>query len=1185
MPVLPDPNQNFIHALSDFWSVFFKDTAQIQSYYKGVEVNIGQLYLELLETVLGSSLRNAPVFSKQYFKQFTVSEDALFFQEGSGLDADRYVFKPASDALVDAPALMNRVIEPTRVMEKTRDYEVVDASLAFHQNVFDIDGNDTALPAFPVRNVVKLFPAVYRDLLRRSWKSAGVRVGDFLRLRLLGGTPFDSRITGVREDTLLLETTHPEFATTLSRRSFSVSALRKPFDAAKRGLPLAEHPDSVARLSENETDVTLVGGTATVFFGTEPYYKGLWAAGTVYAAGDVVTTGHLPTFGLVRALVAHTAGAVYAAENWQDLTTCYFYLHHPDDVSNDALYSVQSVSPTSLELDTATRFASAGSMRALVYLVAFPDGLIGSPKPLVSLANTNLDAGSLTVAARRKHPVYNLGDAEGSPTYPANEAVIEGVDYTVDYQAGTLRILSGWDPLFLSRASYTWVQTLVDYTHAYRGAWSNTATYAVGDMVDYTDGKPYVARTGLTPFLATDWTRITGPFSFDQTYSVREMPFWGSDVLLDRETLYTNFGYLLAYKHPSSEQYRAFLRGVAQLFVLGPTIERFESALNVMAGLPVVRDDGEVLLDYNDGIAFSGSDGELIDADEGRDGILTTSGSSFSASTATFFPSDVGALLRVKIGQAYKSFLITAFSNTTHVVVSPAPPNGVNLVWSVQHVELTRRFRTASYAFTDADKGALVIITGAAYARNNGFFRIESVENPSTVILETEYGFTDEASLSWKLSRAASQSVVTTRATYEIPLAVPVRADIALPASAYSLTFQAFDTLTDAFHVTDYLQDPTWWHNVQIPEALAKFSAQGARRQASPGLIEHRLNPLDQALIGDFGLRVGADDEGRQGISRSGSATWYGGVALVLGFEVGTPGPRARDVGAYATVVGPKFRAQFQITGVDSATSTIRLRDFPPPELRATLPPVELSVTLSPLVYRRTVGFVMMDRFLKYHALRIEVDPGTPLSPSFIGEATQLLKEAKPAFTHVYLESPLDFIDRMLVDDTGLTVGVGLPLTEHLLPADNTLRSGPPGLLLAGDAYRFATFAQTIPSAVGTYPLTPTLPIGTNVRFHAVKGWFNLATTVGGRRLAEGSDYTFDRELGVVTVLSPLPAATAFNYVAVFLVTRTPGTLDQSVGETLLCVNGADPTTWWAATQTPAGAGLIDRAVQLTIGP
>lgn len=1185
MPVQPDPSQNFIQALSDFWSVFFKDTVQIESFYKGVEINLGQLYLDLLETVLGTSLQHLPVFSRSYYKEFTVGEDQTFYVEGDSRTSDRYTFAPASMSVQEVQALMNRVIAPTRVLESPRDFDVYGGAIRFRQNIFDVDGVGTSIEYFPVRAVSKVFPAEYRDLLLRDWRIAGVLVGDSLRFRILGGgSAFTIRIVGVREDTLLLETTRPEFSVDLRRKRFRVTALRTPFDATKSGLVLPDHPSEVSRMSANAADARLVAGGTLVDFSAEPFYKGAWAPLTAYASGDVVTNSlSLP----VRAKTSHVSGATYDTDKWLSLEDAYFYIHHPTNFANDGLASVVNAYPAALELARPAPFLTSPDMRAQVYLMSFSAGLVGTPQPALGLRHNNIDVASVHVAARRKHPVYALGDDEASPSYPANEGVIENVDYRVDYDAGVITILTGWDPSFLGRISYSWKKPLATYEHKPRGSWSALETYDVGDMVFRPDGLAYVSKTGLAAFSSDNWQLFQPPFSFGQTHSVRQVAFWGTEVLLDQETLYKNFGNLLSFKHPSSEQYRAFLRGVSQLFVLGPALERFESALNVMANLPVIRDDGEVLRAYDDGIYFSGSGGSLIDSDEGRDGTLTASGSTFSSPGATFLSSDVGARIRVSSGGAYTSYNVISVTSPTQVVVSPTPPNATGLSWSYTHVALTSRFRAVDYAFTTDDQDALILISGASNARNNGTFRIEAIENASTVILENSNGFTDEAGLSWRLSRRQVQSITTSRTTYELPLSVEVRPDIALPASVNTLTFEAFEPISDAFQVTDYLQDPTWWHNIAIPDEVAKFAAESAgRRHASPDMVEHRLSPLDNALVGDFGLRVGADEEGRPGLPRSGPGTWYGGDSVVLNFSVATPKPNARDVGKYATVTSPLGPVQFRVLGVDTAGTTVRLENFPPPELREAPVPQPVTVTLAPLLYRRTVGFVMMDRFLKYHALRVTVAPGTPLPTTFIGEATQLLKQAKPAYTHVYLESPLAFLDQMLIDDSGLTIDVGVPKLERVMPVDNTARVGPPGLIQAGDAFVFLSGTQTIPASAGTYTLTPTLPSGTNVRFHAVKGWFDLSVTTSGRRLAEGVDYTFDRAAGAITVLAPgLPAASSFNYVVVILQSRTPGTLNQTLGETALCVGGADPTSWWALGQTTEDAGLIDRAVQLTIGP
>lgn len=86
------------------------------------------------------------------------------------------------------------------------------------------------------------------------------------------------------------------------------------------------------------------------------------------------------------------------------------------------------------------------------------------------------------------------------------------------------------------------------------------------------------------------------PWSMDSTGSVPELSFWVPDAMFDRENLFLSFGYLINRYEPSSESYRYLIKGIFQLFLLGPALRRIEAALNVMVGLPVARESGEVVL-------------------------------------------------------------------------------------------------------------------------------------------------------------------------------------------------------------------------------------------------------------------------------------------------------------------------------------------------------------------------------------------------------------------------------------------------------------------------------------------------------------------------------------------------------------------------------------------------------------
>ena len=80
---------------------------------------------------------------------------------------------------------------------------------------------------------------------------------------------------------------------------------------------------------------------------------------------------------------------------------------------------------------------------------------------------------------------------------------------------------------------------------------------------------------------------------------VLQYAFWVPDAFIDRENLYLSFGYLLDRYEPSSESYRSLLEGIFRYFILGPTLGRTEAALNVMSGIPVIREDGEVITEID----------------------------------------------------------------------------------------------------------------------------------------------------------------------------------------------------------------------------------------------------------------------------------------------------------------------------------------------------------------------------------------------------------------------------------------------------------------------------------------------------------------------------------------------------------------------------------------------------------
>lgn len=368
-----------------------------------------------------------------------------------------------------------------------------------------------------------------------------------------------------------------------------------------------------------------------------------------------------------------------------------------------------------------------------------------------------------------------------------------------------------------------------------------------------------------------------GSFDVAKNVEVREVSMWAVDALVDDFTLYQNFGHLVSEnKRASSEAYRALIRGVMQLYVLGPAIDRIESALNAIAFLPVIRNDGEVLQGYDDGNVSSGVGGSFA-------------GGLFSSGVATW---------------------------------------------------------------TQRDVGGFVEITRAEDARNLGVWEVTEVLDAMTVRLSAPGGYWAQASgVHWAYSKTDLQTVTTTSGEYSFDRRVPVRSDVADPASIGVLTFKAFETLASAIRVVDYVKDPQWWHGYPIPEELLPGKSL-AQRIADPKLLEGRLGAPYGAFIGDPEFYLGAN------------------------------GDRV----------------------VDSSGT----RNF-----------------------RHTAAFVLMDRFLKAHIFKVSLHPTVKLTEDFISELSNVIREAKPAYTYAFLEPGTAFSESIAAIDALLS-DTQLPLTEKL---------------------------------------------------------------------------------------------------------------------------------------------------------
>lgn len=220
-----------------------------------------------------------------------------------------------------------------------------------------------------------------------------------------------------------------------------------------------------------------------------------------------------------------------------------------------------------------------------------------------TLAHTRIDVGSVRVFAKA----------------PGGEDVVEGIDYSLNYEHGTITALT---------------------------TWQGASPYAI----DYTYKKEVYPASGTSPRVSSTGVIV----SSSTPVRVLQIATWCPDALVDRFTLSNNFGSFIGRQHNSSEAYRSFLEGIFQLYILGPVLERIESALNVVLNLPVVRDDGEI---------YQSTDTSDLLVDR----ILTTRS---TGQTAVYeFPKETPLRTDLVAGQALLSFdpLTTAVQVTDYV--------------------------------------------------------------------------------------------------------------------------------------------------------------------------------------------------------------------------------------------------------------------------------------------------------------------------------------------------------------------------------------------------------------------------------------------------------------------------------------------------------------------------------------
>lgn len=184
MPAIGYPF-NFIQGLSDFWQRFFADADQLEALYKGTAIQIGQVYLDYLSTVLGVSLRDAIALDRELYQMLAIREDEVRFVDGPTIADGRWAFS-LPDPIVSFVSIDNRVVEPTASLEPNLDYELANRVVAFHVDPTNPLGDGVPLPGYARRALDVSVGGQFDDPAVPDWVVATVRKGDIVRLLDVG---------------------------------------------------------------------------------------------------------------------------------------------------------------------------------------------------------------------------------------------------------------------------------------------------------------------------------------------------------------------------------------------------------------------------------------------------------------------------------------------------------------------------------------------------------------------------------------------------------------------------------------------------------------------------------------------------------------------------------------------------------------------------------------------------------------------------------------------------------------------------------------------------------------------------------------------------------------------------------------------------------------------------------------
>jgi hypothetical protein len=544
----------------------------------------------------------------------------------------------------------------------------------------------------------------------------------------------------------------------------------------------------------------------------------------------------------------------------------------------------------------------------------------------------------------------------------------------------------------------------------------------VEDRTEMLSSAPGSATVGSDHPLYDDTLTATAVEVVAITTRVQAISGWAPAPERDFYSLYELYGYPLSVtQEPSTESYRAFVRGLWNIYIRGPVLTYIEAALGVISGYPVIRTNGELVTE----IAAPAVGDIVIDTDQYElvNGVLTV------------------------IRGTSQQYLV---------------PNGTPLTAAMI-------FSARTYLGELRD-GTHTIFTDAAWlAAGNSFSSIGLVEGSSRVkvgVIEYEIQFVHAASL--QVTKAAEiandptalpgyPSTISWDAVHDfgggdVTLASGTAGDF-LADDPVDTELSAFDSIADVFQVTDYAETPTWWYDTVIPPGLVP-GLDPDRRTASTDLYPNEIGYSGyRGEIGDLGFYIGADEDGAFVDPTLGLAVLHDSsvdfVAAGMAAIASTPAiylPTSLDTSTTpVTWTGPSTGSSVVLVDPENVT-TWSFTITTVPDFRIVDASYKIGadfVEVDGVDYevpghiarrqtgklrfgkptRHPVAYILMDKFLKWNSFGVTIDADTALFPRGLAFLIGVLLEAKPAHTYPFVSSESELFDVFPdITDSSLTI-------------------------------------------------------------------------------------------------------------------------------------------------------------------